>query len=46
MKYRLTSVLLAFATFGITALPMVTHAPFRWLFHFRLAAPAMLWRAS
>jgi tripartite-type tricarboxylate transporter receptor subunit TctC len=26
MKYRLTSVLLAFATFGITALPMVTHA--------------------
>ena len=26
MKYRLTSVLLAFATFGVTALPMVAHA--------------------
>ena len=26
MKYRLTSVLLAFATFGITALPMVANA--------------------
>ena len=26
MKHRLTSVLLAFATFGVTALPMVAHA--------------------